>query len=52
LNYPYQELTLDHLVVIQKKRAREEAEEPESEPNGRAVMVLILTDGRGLVECV
>jgi hypothetical protein len=50
LNYHYQELTLDHPVVIQKQRAREEGEEPESEPNERAVMVLVLTEGRRVVE--
>jgi len=52
LNYHYQELTLDHPLAIQKERAREEAKEPESEPNKRAVMVLILTEGRGVVESV
>jgi hypothetical protein len=52
LIYHYQELTLDHPVVIQKQRAREKAEETESEPNERAVMVLILAKGRGLVEGV
>jgi hypothetical protein len=52
LNYNDQELTLDYPIVIQKQRAREEAEEPESESNERAVMVLILTEGRGFVEGV
>jgi len=48
LNYHYQDLTPDHPVVIQKQSACEEAVEPESEPNERAVMVLILTEWRGL----
>ena len=52
LNCHYQELAPDHPIVIQKQRAHEEAEEPESEPNERAVVVLILTEGRGLVEGV
>jgi hypothetical protein len=52
LNNHHQKLTLNHPVVIQKQRAREGAEEPQSEPNERAVMVLILTEGRGLVEVV
>jgi hypothetical protein len=43
LNYYDQQLTLDHLVGIQKKRALEEAEEPEREPTERAMTVSNLT---------
>jgi len=52
LNCHHQELTHDNPLVIQKQRALEEAEEPESEPHERTVMVLILTEGRGLLEGV
>jgi hypothetical protein len=45
-----QKLTLDHPVEFCKQSAREESVEPESEPKERNVLVLKLTEGRGLTE--
>ena len=38
-----QELTVYHLIESHKQSAREEAEEPEPEPNGRTMTDLKLT---------
>jgi hypothetical protein len=40
--------TLDRLIKFQKRRALQEAEEPESEPKERAVTVLMFAEGLGL----
>jgi hypothetical protein len=39
LNSHYQELTFDHPVVIRKKNAFEDAEEPDPEPKERTMTV-------------
>jgi hypothetical protein len=50
LHFRDQKLTLDHPLEFRKQSPREESVEPESEPKSWNVLVLKLTEVRGVIE--